>query len=644
MVNQESLNKLYELIISCHELTTKELNNCGFNSKDLSDLIENETLTRIRRGYYTFLKVDDLYNYGKKLASLKKYDAATACFKKCYQLDPNNTQVCFQLFFRCVINSNYNKIFEYFDKFYDDCEFCNYDNNFYLYLLSMITELPEKHREYAKFLRFEDVRVDFKDNDAKTQNRIRALALNQKFSLALKQLNDLGSQYGKLNIQNIIIKSLLKKTIEKQTLVRENLINLINERKYEGVIEYLESIQEYHRLGEVNEIVLTLTEDLIGIAKKGIIPEKQIFTTDKLFEAITGKNYELALLLCEEYNDKNNIKSNSNVIYMLLEEINNLINKKEKIELPIKEKNEKVKDMKESIEEISTDNLVSNDDIYVNIVNYLMKNDLDNAFITLKSYLKNFNKSEFEFLIINLIKISLMEKDIAFTKPMIVLTYISRDNFQFNVLEYIQDFYEAISKNEYDKARIYLDIIAKSSVLEDTNELAIRLEQLLNGLEKNKSQNEVVEIKEEKNSQNEEKQLEETKIIKNTSTVMIKKDENQEFINSKLNELFENGIVVLKPMNKERRIKIHNIVNSIRDVESFSIGVESNRQIVLRFKPYLEEYINISKLANEGRKAYKLGDYDLCINKYRQLLEFGKPKAWVYAQIGLSYMKKIILN
>ena len=40
MINEENLNKLYEGIINGNELTTKELNSYGFNSKDLKELIE----------------------------------------------------------------------------------------------------------------------------------------------------------------------------------------------------------------------------------------------------------------------------------------------------------------------------------------------------------------------------------------------------------------------------------------------------------------------------------------------------------------------------------------------------------------------------------------------------------------------------
>ncbi len=52
------------------------------------------------------------------------------------------------------------------------------------------------------------------------------------------------------------------------------------------------------------------------------------------------------------------------------------------------------------------------------------------------------------------------------------------------------------------------------------------------------------------------------------------------------------------------------------------------------------KYFDFSKTAKEGNSAYSRGEYDDCIESYRKLLEFGEPKAWVYAKLGLAYMKK----
>lgn len=83
MINAANLDKLYEGVINNKELTTKELNGYGFNSKDLKDLIDDGKLERVKRGLYTFKDVKSLYLEGKKLLIMKNRDKAQTIFKKC---------------------------------------------------------------------------------------------------------------------------------------------------------------------------------------------------------------------------------------------------------------------------------------------------------------------------------------------------------------------------------------------------------------------------------------------------------------------------------------------------------------------------------------------------------------------------------
>lgn len=695
MINEENLNKMYNGLIDEKELTTKELNSYGFNSKDLTDLINDRVLERVKRGYYSFLSIDDLFYYGKQLIASKEYDKATACFKKCYELNPNHLGACFQLFLRSIQSKNYEEAFTYFEHFYDsDNEYYNNDSNFYLYLLSMITEIPEQHKEYAKYLKLEDIRVDFNDkrfNDPYSQTRVRISALNQKFTLASKKLNELIKQHGRLSVQDIITRTLLSQAIEVQNELKKNIANLAIEKKYKEIIAHLEKVQEQHHLSTADECILFLAREVSKLEETGIIPEKEVISTNKLFEAINGKNFELALSLSKDYIERNNIDPSDNAMFMLLKDITELIKTKtNKVEAnqvvtsPVKEA-EPVNNINATTPQTNASPMTSNI-TFATVVGYLMQQDFDNSFRALRGYLNSINKSEYEFLIIDLIKISLIEQDVAFSKPMIALTYVSRENFTFDISEYIKNFYETLAQNRFTEARIYLDIISKSNILGQNCVLTDGLEQVLNTTEKMlnyKRNNETLDrvdasikdvehesvnfvpvqqqiieptvqypisdtpiyIDEEIVDTPSEKIIEASEVIETTKKTEISKPtsvdyDDSEFINSKLYELYEKGIVLLKPMDINRRKGIHNIVKDIPDVTSFSIGSDSNRQIVLRFKPFIVEYLDFSATAKEGNNAYNNGQYDDCIESYRKLLEFGKPKAWVYAKLGLAYMKK----
>lgn len=672
MINEENLNKMYESILKEQELTTKELNECGFNSRDLATLIESGKLERIRRGYYSLRSIDDLFHYGKKLISMEENGKATACFEKCYELEPNHLETCFQLFLTCIQNRNYEKAFEYFERIYNtDNIYYTRDNNFYLYLLSMITKVPENHSQYAKFLKRGDIKIavnDKRHKDIPAQNNIRILSLNQKFVLALKKINELTDQYEKVSIQDMITITLINQAREEQYRRRKHIIKLVNKKQYDEVIEYLETFQEQHNLSVAERYTLTLAKDLTGIIKTGIIPRKQALKTKNLSNAISGKNYELALKLSSKHIRKSNIEANSNVVYILLTEIQNLIDKKketssvkkENIEKPVKIEQE---EKKQVIQQNTTIKLPSCREPFADIIGYLIKNDLDTSFRTLRNYLSNIRKTQYEFLIIDLIKISLIEKDSAFTKPMIALTYVSKEKFEFNISEYILNFYESLAQNEFEKARIYLDIISKSNNLGQDCTLTESLETVLNNTEKklnyqennellNKVEQSLLTVKnnsipltvespfDEKTPSTKQEVPSKKSPIKELPLSKNKDYNDYEFINQKLETLYEKGILLLKPMDSERIKGIHAIVKKIPDIASFSIGSGSSEQVVLRFKPYINKYVDFMRLSNEGKEAYKNGDYDTCISAYKQMLEFGDPKPFIYAKLGLAYMKK----
>jgi len=673
MVSKDNLNRLYECVILGKELTTKELNSYGFNSKDINELIEQGIIERVKRGYYSFTGIDQLFSYGKELVSLKNYDQANICFNRCYDLNPRHSRTCFQLFVQSLNRKDYEAVFKYFNVLMDtENPYHILENNFYLYLLNMITDIPEEHREYARYLKYEDIRVDFNDRryqDVPQYNKIRVSILQRKFPFALKQLRDLTEQHGSATVQDIITRTLLFQVINVETKSKNTLIGLAKSKQYNEIVQYLEEKQRRYNLSITDTYTLKLAKQLIDLIRTKKIPKANIFETENLFEAIDGYNYKLALNLNKSYNAKAGINDDQNVMNLLLadicEMIRNLSLPKKEIEPAVKQE---VIPQKEEVV-VSTPKVGSNS--FSDVISYLMKSDLETAFQVLKSYLESINKKEYEFLIVNLIKLSVIEKDVAFTKPMITLTYISRDNFTFDMSTYIQEFYVALSQNKFDVARVYLDIISKASIIGQNQISTEALLQVLNAAESivddkkvtssatrevnaavqktSKIEEQPINPKEPKQplsgefkkaAPSEQKtgpqsQKEEKKPLIET------RDSEKEFIESKHNLLLNGeGIVLLKPMNRERRKRIHHMVEEYHDMKSFSIGEDDRRQIVLRYKPQTQDYIDIKKVMAEGNTAYNQGNYDLCIANYLRLLQYKEPIAAVYAKLGLAYMKK----
>ena len=637
MVNNENLDMIYNAVLNDKELTTKDLSSFGFNSKDLNTLIEQGILIRVKRGIYALSSVDKLFYYGKKLIAQKEYDKASLCFLKCFQIDPSHIATCFQLFLRYIQKKDYKEAFKYFQILYDnnEDETLNSDNNFYLYLLNMITEVPENYRQYARYLKYQDLKIN--ENDNFLQNKIRLSSYRQKFFSALKQLNDLTKPKGNTP-STVLIKFLLNQAIDVQIENRNKISNLIKQEEYEKVVEFYETLSNKHNLSMIDEYTFILVKELLELTSSQNIPIKKIFSTNNLFEAIRGKNYELALNLVIENNEKMNIDNENNSIYLILRKIVNLC--------------EEIKD-KSLNKEVQEEVVVNKEEDYqvdfVDVIKYLLNNDIDNSIETLKKYLASIEKSEFEFLIINLIKISLLEKDIAFTKPMTVLTLINSENYHFDISKYIQEFYIKLSQQKYEEARIYLDIITKGNKLHQDN---IATEKLLQILEISESRLKSKKDNEKPNLDNKNKQnISVEKALKKQEAVIEEKsiedkiykqrNSEKEFLDKKYEELLTNkGIILLKPMNDYRMKNVLQMLNSYKDVETFVIEYENKKQIVLRYRPIIDTPVNAIELMQLGQEAYVNKKYKQCIKNYLEVLNFfDEPHSYIYSRLGLSYMK-----
>ena len=150
------------------------------------------------------------------------------------------------------------------------------------------------------------------------------------------------------------------------------------------------------------------------------------------------------------------------------------------------------------------------------------------------------------------------------------------------------------------------------------------------------------DVKEEKKLTGTEIYIEnKSKVLDNKTKEMIQLE--KQFIESKYQELLtKRGIILLNPMEKERRKIIYDIIEeSYPDVRAFSIGTDYLKHVVLRYIRNKEERIDVLKLIQEGNSAYKSNDFDKCIECYLQVLTVGKPKSIAYSKLGLSYLKKL---
>lgn len=676
MINEEKLNKIYIGLSQGKSLTTKELKSYGLDGNDITALIRKGIIKRVERGLYSFQAVNELYNYGKVILSKRDYENAKLCFQKCRELDPDYLATNFFLFLICIRNKEYPKAFEYFDTcFHSNNPYYESDNRFYLYLLSFITEIPEKYRSIVKEISRESLNAPNDDpryQDICLQNEIRNLAFEHHFNRA-KEFCLLVPKNDRVKSSNLLTGILLTQVVEQLDKEISDLVVLVQEKQYDEIIEYLETVETQHKLITSEHLILSLAKDIIEITKTGMIPEIKD-SQNKFYSAILAKNYSLALSISKQYLAQKRNSPTTYAINTLLRDVVEIIDKQKSSQKKnlILEENKENKEEKPIISKRA-----ESTSTFVEFVDGLITQDLDSSLERLSKYLDKIDKKEFEFLIADLIKIGLLEKDSTYSKALTALSLLHMGIFQFELSTYVKLFYESIAKQETEIAKVYLDILSKAERLNQNcimiddlmqvfeimarrgNQKDDNLQKVLpsNNLEdklSNPAYSNIASIDKNerqslpkrattspKTTEMEKKPLNVvSKDQQKNQTISTKKaDSHQnEWLENRISELEERGIILLEAMTKKEIQEIETRVNNMPNIASFTIGKDKNKQVVLRLKN-INQSTDLSDVKLEGDLAYQEKEYTLCIEKYQQLLRADTPNIYVYIRLGLSYMK-----
>ena len=255
--------------------------------------------------------VIELYNYGQRLLE-ENYDDAILCFERCLQLEPMHIDSLLQLFIDSIKKEDYDRSFE----LYEAIDKCNIsDANYYLYLLNIITKVPQKYKIYVKGLMYKDVEIpnsDNKDENIEKQNYVRKLAFQKKFNAALSFLCNNIEEKTLFNTVNSML--LLKaRNLETQNIDKE--LDLVKNKQYDRLINYILDEQSICKLNKLEEYLLKLARQYIFISDSLKVPKAKIYPTCNIFEAIDMNNFFTALRLCTEFNKEHNIIDDESTMY-----------------------------------------------------------------------------------------------------------------------------------------------------------------------------------------------------------------------------------------------------------------------------------------------------------------------------------------
>ncbi len=304
MTKDEKLNNLYELVSRGNfDLTTKQLNDIGLNSRDIKNLVGNKTLTFVKRGYYSFSNVDLLYSFGTQMVNNNNLELAKFFWEKCVELDKYFLSAYLRLLSIYISEKDYENSFKCLKKLDINKQYQS-DNNFYWYLLSYITEVPDEHKEQIKNFDTGDIKTSQNKNkiiDINIENKIRANIFSGNLPYALNQLNDYYKSKEKLYIKDIIVKSLLVQAVDQTNIMYDEFIMFASNKKYNKIYEQLLNFGAQRNLSTYELCIIKLIECISGLLENKSYLKQTCFITESVYEAINNHNYKLAYELNEKH-------------------------------------------------------------------------------------------------------------------------------------------------------------------------------------------------------------------------------------------------------------------------------------------------------------------------------------------------------
>ena len=369
----------------------------------------------------------------------------------------------------------------------------------------------------------------------------------------------------------------------------------IKNKKYEQTLKYLDLLINNTEENEKHYYNLIL----LLISKVYELP-KEYKEKVKLFNINEIKNLE-------DDNDNNiRLLIYNNDILEALNALKEQKTKKDIIEILLKEI---------SIEEKQEEEIKDNTN-FQDIAISLSNNDLENSLLKIKNYLNENNKNEYYDLILNLIRVSILEEDNNYTNSLMLLASIKKPNLNLLLAEIVQKFYKSLMDNDLELSEICLNIVLNIDSLNEECLLKGNIEEIY---KKKKALK--YELKNDR--------------LKEFEDILKKVNSNNSYSNI-LEELVNNDTIVIDDDNSTL-LKIKKKLVKDPNIRAFMIGEKNKKLVVRKFSEMSSQ--NEDEIYLRAEKDYKNHNFSEALKKLLSLKEDKYINDTnVYYMIGVCYV------
>ena len=317
-----NMEQIYKILINDSVINDDNLKIYGYSKENVDLLLENYMIESLEQGEYRLVSVDNFMQYGLFLVKEGKNFLANKCFEKCYEMDSTDENVIFQYMFTLLKKNKYEEVLNIINKVKLNDKDDNY--NLYIYLLNLLTEIPNKYRERAINMTDDDLMLPITRENA-LENRIRREIFENNYKFSYKMLNNLISKTKRYTPKFEVIRELLRQVINKEEKNKGDLLELAKKSRFEEIIQALKEKRKLRYLGITESYALFLAEKIKEVLETGKIFVPTIGNTNDMYSALMGKNFKVALNLNVDYNKENGINNNKDIINILLVKLNEII-------------------------------------------------------------------------------------------------------------------------------------------------------------------------------------------------------------------------------------------------------------------------------------------------------------------------------
>ena len=319
-----SRRKIYDAFIILDDFKFKSLKQLGFTRAILDSFVKEGIIKRDGKDAYAFLDSEGLIKYSHELRMKKNYNSYTRCLQKCLMLDSDNKEIARNIFMQMIIDEKIVESFEYYRK----APLVNeYDNNLLLFLYNNILTLPLEYQEKVNVMHIEDMRFESDYYNAKSiaQGHVRSAIYYHQYVSALEKIDELSAAIGKKTALNFVLHNMADAALRQQHRSRKIIRDLINDKYYDDLVEYLEEEHKNRRLSRLEEKVLGVAKDLVYLIDNHELENVNYENTGILDVALANKNYPLAFELNRKDLNRRNLSVEEDILYLILEDMADMI-------------------------------------------------------------------------------------------------------------------------------------------------------------------------------------------------------------------------------------------------------------------------------------------------------------------------------